>query len=76
MTKTLLEKAKAHPANNRFNNSPEESQQVEELSVAWVKGEISTTQASVAIGAKGSWLYGLIAVALRRAMKAGRIKII
>ena len=74
MPKTLLEKAKAFPSRHG-ERSRIPSTEIEDVAVAWLRGEISFGQANAVTGAKGSSLYGLLAVALKRAVRRGRIKI-
>ena len=74
MAKTLLDQAKASPSRlSKRSRIP--STEVEDLAIAWVRGEISFGQARAAIGTTGSSLYGLLAVALKRGALRGRIKI-
>jgi hypothetical protein len=74
MTQTLLEKAKAAPI--RSSKTDLDDKQLEALAVSWVQREVTTTQVSKATRRNGSAVYGLIAIALRRAFEAGRIKIL
>jgi hypothetical protein len=75
MTKTLLEQAKAI-APERPHKSKLDIDQLEALTISWVQREVTTTQVSKAMCRKGSAVYGLLAIALRRAVDAGRIKIL
>jgi hypothetical protein len=68
MRKTFLEKAKASPSVSGFRRSYRYGVQIDELSVAWFRGQISFGQAAAATGVRGSSLYGLLAVALRNAV--------
>jgi hypothetical protein len=74
MVLTLLQKAKAHKVPYHSARTPKPGRQREELAVAWLRGEITFSQASAATGVKGSSLYGLLAVALRHAVVSGRLK--
>src|SRR5947199_4577405 len=67
MTKTLIEKAKASRSVPGFRRSYRYGRQVEDLAIAWFRGQISFGQAASATGVKGSSLYGLLAVSLRNA---------
>ena len=76
---TLLEKALARPVPNRADRKWSRTSLDEEeslvLAMAWLRGEITFTQASAATGIKGSPLYGLLAVTLRRAYLDYRINV-
>jgi hypothetical protein len=72
MNKTLLERAKSAPIDRPIKTSLDE-EQLEALVISWVQREVTTTQVSRAVRRKGSAVYGLIAVALRRAFAAGRL---
>lgn len=71
---TLLEKAKS-VTNIRKNHITEEEV---ELALAWMRDEISMTQATVAIGQdkrQGAMIYSKFCLALREAYRAGLLKI-
>ena len=72
---TLLEKAKAAPIQTHYRGefSPD---QLEALAIAWVQGEVSTSQARTALKRTGTSLYSVLATAVKRAVQAGRIKIV
>lgn len=73
--KTLLAKAKATKIRGRREGARFDEKQVEELALAYLKGEIGYSQAAGAVGFKGSSLYTLIAPALRRLYGEGRIRV-
>ena len=77
MPKTLLEKARQHKAAHsaRRGATGKATQEEEDLALAWLRGEITFTQASAALGVRGSSLLGVLAVALRRAHQKGRLQI-
>ena len=70
MAKSLLEQAAATPIRSQFDPA-----QLEVVAVAWVTGKLTTSQVQKTLNRSGSALYGLVAVALRRAIMAGRIKL-
>ena len=73
---SLLEKARAHRPKTvrsvqpRFNNH-----ELEELGLAWIKGEVQYAQVSKALRTTGSSVYSLVFTALRRAIDDGRLKV-
>lgn len=74
--KTLLQKAKSFPSKSKqkmLNYGKEE----QELSIAWLKGEVRGHQVSKARGHKktDSRFYPFIALGLREAYRSGKIKI-
>ena len=76
MPSTLLEKAKKHSVGHRsLRTQPKMTAELEELAIAWARGEVTFAQASQATGKKGTSLYALLAVAIRRAAMAGRLKL-
>jgi len=75
MPETLLSKAKAHRANFTKGRVANSDSQLQDLAIAWLRGEVSFGQSAAATGVTGSSLYGLLAVALRHAAEDGRIKI-
>lgn len=70
---TLLEKANASPVRNSVKKATPE---LEELSLAWLKREISTGQASRALGVKPSYssAYSHILMGLRSLWMRGVIQ--
>jgi hypothetical protein len=69
--KTLLQRAKAapvpQPKNIKLNN-----RQLEDLAVAFFKGEVTYGQVSRTVQRTGSTVYALMNSGLRRALAAGR----
>jgi hypothetical protein len=75
MPPTLLEKAKSHRIQIHPVRHTKAGAEIEELAIAWVRGEVTFTQACLATGKRGASLYSLLAVALRRAVLSGRLKL-
>jgi hypothetical protein len=49
--------------------------EVEELTLAWLVGDVAWTQVEKVTGFTGSTLYGMFATTLKRLYAAGRVKI-
>ena len=73
MTKTLLEQAKEIKKGKR---KKEYSAQDMELSLAWLKGEVSNSQICETLKIKGGNVYIYILRNIYRAYLVGKIKII
>lgn len=71
---SLLAKALKTPVRRRAW-TPEKAEEMEALAVAFLRGEVNTMQVSTALGTTGSGLYSPLAIALRDAVMAGRIRI-
>ncbi len=74
MTKTLLEKAKKYK-----KSAPSfDEKEFQDLSIAWLKGDIDTREINLAMGTKNKGSYNRlykIALSLRDSFAAGIIKI-
>lgn len=72
MTKTLLEQAKEHKTKPRTS-----TQQERELTIAWIKGEITNAQVSTALTSKPNQTVSLykIAFAIRDLYQEGKITV-
>jgi len=72
MKQTLLEKAKSYGRQSR-----PASREEEDLALAWIRGEVATSQAMAALNIKGQTGTGhALARALRSAYTSGRIKVV
>ncbi len=72
---TLLQKAKSLSSVKPPARAPKyNSKELEELSVQWLKGKITTRQVAYAIGHSGSSLYSMLAVNIKHAYEKGKIK--
>jgi DNA-binding transcriptional MerR regulator len=70
--KTLLEKAKAHPAGHRAVRKYDD--ELIELVLAWANAEITTKQISTALEKRISNVYPVIAQTFRYLMMEGALK--
>jgi hypothetical protein len=73
---SLLETAHGFEPNNSTKSTKKHNpEEVEELAIAWLRGEVTYTQACKALKTTGSSAYGMLGVAIRRAIIRKKIKV-